>query len=44
MTGVRATLVDKDKKYNWKPAKLEDVKDDMIEKFFTKQKDQDIQF
>jgi enoyl-CoA hydratase/carnithine racemase len=34
MEGVRALLVDKDKKPQWNPAKVEDVPDDLVAEFF----------
>jgi hypothetical protein len=32
---VRAVLVDKDKKPKWNPAKLEEVTDEMVQKYFS---------
>lgn len=33
-TGVRALLIDKDKKPKWSPSTLEDVKNEVIDKYF----------
>jgi enoyl-CoA hydratase len=35
--GVRATLVDKDKKYKWNPADLDHVTDSAVLQFFEKE-------
>jgi enoyl-CoA hydratase len=32
--GVRALIIDKDNKPNWKPNKINDVKDDFVNEFF----------
>uniref|UniRef100_A0A2H8TVH3 3-hydroxyisobutyryl-CoA hydrolase, mitochondrial n=1 Tax=Melanaphis sacchari TaxID=742174 RepID=A0A2H8TVH3_9HEMI len=43
--GVRALLIDKDKKPKWCPASLEDVKDEIIDKYFEPlPKDEELQF
>ncbi|KAK9095375.1 hypothetical protein Scep_026844 [Stephania cephalantha] len=39
--GTRAILVDKDKKPQWQPSKLELVTDEMVDQFFAKIKDDD---
>ncbi|XP_060850004.1 3-hydroxyisobutyryl-CoA hydrolase, mitochondrial [Rhopalosiphum padi] len=43
--GVRALLIDKDKSPKWCPASLEDVKDEIIDKYFEPlSKDKDLKF
>ena len=39
--GVRAVLIDKDNKPVWKPAKLHEVTDKMVDQYFTPFKSQD---
>jgi enoyl-CoA hydratase len=42
--GVRAVIIDKDHKPKWQPARLEDVSDAEIEKYFTPVPDGELQF
>lgn len=42
--GVRAVIIDKDHKPKWQPARLEDVSDAEIEKYFTPVADGELQF
>jgi enoyl-CoA hydratase/carnithine racemase len=42
--GVRALLVDGDKKPRWSPARLEDVTDDAVAEYFAKGSEDDLQF
>lgn len=42
--GVRAVIIDKDHKPKWQPARLEDVSDVEIEKYFTPVADGELQF
>lgn len=34
--GVRALIVDKDKSPKWKPSKIEDVSDELVDQYFAK--------
>ena len=42
--GVRAMLVEKDRKPAWKPSNIKDIDDDRVNKFFESLGDQDLIF